>query len=212
MFYANLFQLLQNQYQKNAVAYAFDWHTGQAPAALHYLSQQLDGVMISGKPLNIDGQQLPAGSFVLPLTEQTNEDQLFAILSTITDAFQVSWYPLTTALADSGVDLGSPAVQMMNTPRVMMLVGDGVDAYQAGSLWHLFDTQVFLPLTKVRLNHLAEVKLHEYSHIIMPDGQYRNRISSETSQKLQQWMHAGGHLIALQRAANWADKNLKPAP
>jgi hypothetical protein len=202
----------QNQYQKTAVAYAFDWHTGQAPAALHYLSQQLDGVMIAGKPLNIDGHQLPAGSFVLPLTERTNEDELFAILSTITDAFQVRWYPLTTALADSGVDLGSPSVLKMNTPKVMMLVGAGVDAYQAGSLWHLFDTQVFLPLTKVRLNHLPEVKLHEYSHIIMPDGNYRNRISKDTSQALQQWMRQGGHLITLQRAANWADANLKPTP
>jgi len=199
----------QNTYQKNAVAYVFDWHSGQAPAALQYLSQQSTEVMISGKPLNIDGHQLPAGSFVLPVNAETNEDQLFATLSTISDAFKVKWYPLTTALADSGVDLGSPVVQKLKKPKVMMLVGDGVDAYQAGSLWHLFDTRVYLPLTKVRLSDLSSVKLHQYTHIIMPDGNYQQRVNEKMNEKLIQWMRQGGHLIAIQRAANWADKNLK---
>ena len=198
-----------NNYNKAATAYVFDWSSGNAPAALHYLSQHGKTVMMAGKPLNIDDRQVPAGSFVLPVNQATNQDELFSILSTITDAFAVQWYPLSTALADQGVDLGSPTVQKLKQPKVMMTVGQGVDAYQAGSLWHLFDTQVFMPVTKTRLNHLDQVDLSEYTHIIMPSGSYDNQIDEKMTEKLNQWVTAGGHLIAIQKAANWVETHLQ---
>ncbi len=198
-----------NGYVKNAKAYVFDWSSGNAPAALHYLSQQNKEVFITGKALNIDGVTVPAGSFILPITEQSNEDELFSTLSTITDVFAVQWYPLNTSLADKGVDLGSPKVQKLETPKVMMMVGMGVDAYQAGSLWHLFDTQVYMPITKVRLSHINQVDLHDYTHIIMPSGNYKSALNDKITKKLDTWVKGGGHLIALQKAANWVEKNLQ---
>ncbi len=197
-----------NTYNKNAVAYVFNWHTGNAPAALNYLLTQKHPVMITGKPLSIDGQQVPAGSFVLPVNAETNQDSLFALLSTVTDAFKVQWHPLTTGLADQGVDLGSPAIPMLKQPKVMMLVGNGIDPYQAGSLWHLFDTQVYLPLTKVRLSQFKNVDLAEYTHLIMPSGNYKQAFNKKTADRLQQWVNNGGHLIAIQKGANWLEKNL----
>ncbi len=198
-----------NIYNKAATAYVFDWSSGNAPAALHYLSRQNKTVMMAGKALNINGHQVPAGSFVMPVETNDNQDQLFSILSTITDAFNVQWYPLTTSLADQGVDLGSPSIKKLNQPRVLMLVGQGVDAYQAGSLWHLFDTQVFMPITKTRLTHLDRVDLHEYTHIIMPSGNYQKQLSDKLTENIDQWVKAGGHLIAVQKAANWVEKNLQ---
>ncbi|VAW45276.1 Secreted protein containing N-terminal Zinc-dependent carboxypeptidase related domain, partial [hydrothermal vent metagenome] len=198
----------KNIYNKAAIAYVFDWSSGNAPAALHYLSQQSKTVMMAGKPLNINGHQVPAGSFVLPVDAMTSQDELFSILSTITDAFAVQWYPLTTALADQGVDLGSPTVQKLKTPKVMMLVGQGIDVYQAGSLWHLFDTQVFMPITKTRLAYIDSVALHEYTHIIMPSGSYKKHLNEKMTDKLNQWVKAGGHLIAIQKAATWVEANL----
>ncbi len=198
-----------NNYNKNAVAYVFNWHTGNAPAALHYLLSQQHTVMITSKPLAIDGQQVPAGSFVLPVDEQTDQDSLFALLSTVTDAFKVQWHPLSTGLADQGIDLGSPAVPMLKQPKVMMLVGQGIDAYQAGSLWHLFDTQVYMPLTKVRLNHFNNVNLSEYTHLIMPSGNYQKSFDEKTAKRLAGWIKQGGHLIAIQKGANWVEDNLQ---
>ncbi len=202
----------KNTYNKDAVAYVFDWSSGNAPAALHYLGQINKTVMIAGKPLSINGNRVPAGSFVLPVDAETNQDELFSILSTITDAFFVQWHPLTTALADQGVDLGSPTVQKLKHPKVMMLVGQGVDAYQAGSLWHLFDTQVFMPITKTRLSHVNNVDLHAYTHIIMPSGNYKNNLNKKMADKLNQWVNAGGHLIAIQQAATWVDNHFHNDP
>lgn len=198
-----------NTYQNQAIAYAFDWHSGNAPAALRYLSEQHDEIFISGQAMTINGRQLPAGSFVLPVNGQTNQDELFATLSTITDAFAVQWYPLSTSLADVGIDLGSPNVRRLTRPKVMMLVGQGIDAYQAGSLWHLFDTQVYLPLTKVRLSHLPSVKLSDYTHIIMPDGNYQKHLPANQTDALATWVKQGGHLVALQRGAVWVEEHLQ---
>lgn len=199
----------ENNYNKAATAYVFDWQSGNAPAALYYLSQLNKTVLMAGKSLSINGKKVPAGSFVLPVGQSSNQDELFSILSTITDAFAVQWYPLTTALADEGVDLGSPTVQKLKTPQVMMVVGQGVDAYQAGSLWHLFDTQVFMPLTKTRLSHINRVDLHEYTHIIMPSGSYDRYINEKMTEKLKQWINGGGHLIAIQQAATWVEANIQ---
>lgn len=197
-----------NGYKKEAVAFAFNWHNAWAPAALHYLLSQQQDIFISAKPLQVDGQALPAGSFVLPVQGQS-EDDLFSMLSAVSDQFKVEWHALRTFQADSGIDLGSPQVQQVKAPKVLMLVGRGINAYQAGSLWHLFDTQVHLPVTKVRINQLSRVPLHQYSHIIMPDGRYNKTFTEQYGKDLKQWVNQGGHLIALQRAASWADSHVQ---
>ncbi len=198
-----------NTYKNDAIAYLFDWDSGKAPAALYYLSQHFEDVMITGKPLHVAGAKVAAGSFVLPVNKNTNQDKLFAVLSTITDAFKVKWYAVDTALAETGVDLGSPAVQKFQSVKAMMVVGSGIDAYQAGSLWHLFDTQVYLPLSKVRTSQLRYIDFSEYTHIILPNGSYQRYFDEKLSKKLKNWVQAGGHLIALQSAANWVENNLQ---
>lgn len=199
---------VSNQYRKNALAYVFDWHSGNAPAALHYLTQLDIPVRITAKPLHVDGVKVPAGSFMIEGGAQS-EDQLFSTLSTITDAFSVKWYPINTSLADSGIDLGSPQVQQIKQPKVMMVVGNGVDAYQAGSLWHLFDTQVYLPLTKVHSHQLNRMQFSDYSHIILPNGQYNSSINKKTQAALKAWVQTGGALIGLQRGAQFIENNLQ---
>ncbi|KAA3650767.1 MAG: peptidase M14 [Proteobacteria bacterium] len=197
----------KNGYKKDAVAFAFNWHSVNAPAALHYLLAQQQDIFISAKPLHVDGKKLPAGSFVLPVKDQS-EDDLFALLSAVSDQFAVEWHALRTFQADSGIDIGSPQVQQVNVPKVLMLVGRGINAYQAGSMWHLFDTQVHLPITKVRLNQLSQVPLHRYTHIIMPDGRYNKDFTEQHSDSLNQWVNNGGHLIGVQNGALWADQHL----
>lgn len=199
----------QNSYKNNAIAYLFDWQSGNAPAALYYLSKQFDDILLTSKPLHIDGAHVTAGSFILPINSDTNHDKLFSVLSTISDAFKVKWYPVSTGLSETGIDLGSPSVQKFQNAKVMMVVGSGIDAYQAGSLWHLFDTQVFFPITKVRTTQLSRIDLTDYTHIILPNGNYQRYFDDKLAHKLHTWVKAGGHLIAMQAAANWVEKTLQ---
>ncbi len=199
---------VNNQYKKNALAYVFDWHSGNAAGALHYLTKLGLEIHMSGKPLHIDGIKVPSGSFILKADAQT-EEQLFSTLSTITDVFQVKWYPVSTSLADQGIDMGSPAVKLLAQPSVLMVVGRDVDVYQAGSIWHLFDTQVFLPLTKVRWWQLNNIRLNDYSHIIIPNGDHKEHFNDTVQQKLKDWVKQGGTLIGLQKGAQFIEQKLQ---
>ncbi|MCF6299970.1 MAG: hypothetical protein L3J52_02460, partial [Proteobacteria bacterium] len=84
----------ENRYKKQAIAYVFDWQSGNAPAAINYLLNQQYVIKISAKPLNLDAQKLSAGSFILEVPKDHNAGKLFADLSAITELFQVAWYPL----------------------------------------------------------------------------------------------------------------------
>ncbi len=199
-------------YADDAVAFAIDWQQGNAPAALNHLLQLDYAIKASGKPLNIqttDGARtLAAGALIVSLNGRETNDRLFADLNTVADAHGVDFYALKGGLNNGSVDLGSPAIRRVPKARILMLTGPGINAYQAGSLWHFFDTEVRQPLVKVDLNRLGRVNLDDYTHLILPDGQY-SALKEAQTQQIQSWVKSGGQLIALQRGASWVEKNLQ---
>ena len=86
-----------------------------------------------------------------------------------------------------------------------MLIGDGVNAYEAGEVWHLLDTRVHIPLTKIKLNQLNRVSLDKYTNLIMVSGSY-NQISDTDVKKIKDWVSRGNTLITSGSAASWAIK------
>jgi len=201
----------QNTYAINAIAYAFNWHDGNAPAALNYLQQRdiLTKVTNKSFTINTNGKNITfkPGSIIIPVTKE-NKGAVDKALSNITEFFQTASYALTSGLNKDGVDLGSPSIKTLNKPKVLMVIGEGINAYQAGSIWHMFDTQIGMPLTKVSKQKLPKINLHDYTHIIFPSGQYKS-LSSELTQKLNTWVKQGGNLISIQNAAIWAEKNIQ---
>ncbi|WP_395373724.1 M14 family zinc carboxypeptidase [Marinicella sp. W31] len=202
----------ERNWTQQSVAYVIDWHSGDAPAALNYLMQQGQNLKVSAKPLEIvsrgQNKKLPAGSVILMNSPDSDQDKLFSDLSTVADVFGVSWYGADGGLGVSGIDLGSPQIRTVEMRKVLMLVGQGVNAYQAGSIWHMFDTRRLTPLTKVRQDRFSRVQLSDYTHIILPDGSYSD-LSEKIQKKMQEWVRSGGVLIALQRGATWVEKNIQ---
>ena len=58
------------------------------------------------------------------------------------------------------------------------MVGDGVNSYDAGEIWHLMDTRYKIPVTKINVSRLNSYDLSKYNTIIMVNGNYS---SSENS-------------------------------
>ena len=84
-----------------------------------------------------------------------------------------------------------------------MIVGSGVRAYDAGEIWHLFDTRYKIPITKIDLRNITRINLNEYSHIILPSYSGSNL----TNKKIQDYLSNGGNLIAYRSSINWLEKN-----
>ena len=52
--------------------------------------------------------------------------------------------------------------------KVAILVGDGVRSYDAGEIWHLFDTRYNMKITKIDTDYFKNADLSEYTDIILP--------------------------------------------
>ena len=204
-------QQIRNSYSKNAIAYAFNWDDGNAPAALSYLQRKNINTKVTSKSFNIqsNGKTIvfQPGTIIIPIVAE-NKAEIESAIANISEFFQISSYALSSGLNTVGVDLGSPAITNTKKPNVLMITGQDINAYQAGSIWYLFDTEVGLPLTKISKQQLNKLEIHEYTHLILPSGNYKN-LSEKTIEKIISWVKQGGQLIALQKAATWTEQQIQ---
>jgi hypothetical protein len=68
--------------------------------------------------------------------------------------------------------LGSNNFRINKPVKVALVVGEGVNSYEAGEVWHLMDTRVGMPLSKIRLSQFSRVSLDKYTNLIMVSGSY----------------------------------------
>ncbi len=206
------FKATQNHYQKDAIAYAFNWDQGNTAAALNYLQQRDISTKVIKKPFSIQVEgttiEFKPGSIIVDLKKDDKNTEITKAIANCAEFFQVPSYALTKVHNKKGIDLGSPAVITLNKPKVLIVMGEGINSYQTGSIWHLFDTQVGLPLTKINKKQLPKIQLGDYSHIILPSGNYK-LLTEKTNAKIRAWIKQGGHLISLQKSAKWAEQNLQ---
>ena len=76
--------------------------------------------------------------------------------------------PFSTGLTQRGIDLGSRAFKTLQKPKIALLVGDGVRSYDAGEIWHLFDTRYNITVTKLDTKRIDKADLSRYNTIIVP--------------------------------------------
>ena len=102
--------------------------------------------------------------------------------------------------------MGSRNFRPVRAPRVLIPMGDGVSAYEAGQLWHLLDTRIGLPVTKVDVTDLGSIDWSAYNVLVLASGAGGVFASDEVEQ-LKSWVRRGGTLIAQRTSAAWAARN-----
>ena len=193
-------------------AYILDWDDYNAPAALNHLHKNGIVSYSAHKPFSIKVNTNNAirsfnyGAVMVPVSKQkVSSEKLFQIVQSAQEKFNVPVFGSETGYSASGIDLGSNYFRINKKVSVAMLIGDGVNAYEAGEVWHLLDTRVHIPLTKIKLNQLSRVSLDKYTNLIMVSGSY-NQISDTDVKKIKDWVSRGNTLITSGSAASWAIK------
>jgi hypothetical protein len=110
----------------------------------------------------------------------------------------------TSGYSVAGPDLGSRSFGPVRAPRVLMPIGEGVNAYETGQLWHLMDQRIGQPITKVDVGDLGRVDWADYDVLVLTSGA---GFSGPRMERLQAWVREGGTLIAVRNAAAWAAAN-----
>ncbi|MEM7475437.1 MAG: hypothetical protein AAF483_10635 [Planctomycetota bacterium] len=142
----------------------------------------------------------PLGSYVL--LKQPNEKRWKNLASQAwRQAKQrgISVAIIASSMTPKGPDMGSGSLLALPTAKPLLLVGQGTRSYSAGALWHHLDTRLKLPATLVDDQRLGNVKLDEFTCVIMPEGSYSSWSEAEI-QQLKDYLRSGGTLIAVASA------------
>ena len=198
---------------KSNYAYILDWDDYNSPAALNHL--QKNGIITYSafKPftIKVNGtnsvKKFNYGSLLIPVSKQKiSSDKLFEIISEIQNKYEVPIYNSESGYSMKGIDLGSNNFRINKPVKVALLIGEGVNSYEAGEVWHLLDTRIGMPLTKIRLNQFPRISLDKYTTLIMVSGSY-NQLGKDEIKKIKKWVEKGNTLITIARGSSWAINN-----
>ena len=186
--------------EKSSYGYAFAWNDYLSPALLYEIQKLGIRTKTSSESwYDSEGKYFTRGSIIIPVQNQNlNAHQIYTVLD------DLNWkYPSQIAGLNSGnnssIQLGSNKFQSLETPKPLLVIGDGVNTYEAGEVWHLLDTKMGIPLPMISIDKLNQIVLDNYNTIIMVDGNYGTLAQA----KIKTWLQNGGTIITLRSAGKW---------
>ncbi len=186
-------------------AYLLDWSDTHAPRALHWLQAQGLRGEVATRPGTLRTMDGPLtyvrGSVSIPVQVQPlSPDSVHRLVQEAAQRTGVPIHGIATGYALEGVDLGSGQFRPVERPRILLLAeGEG------STLWHLLDTKVEVPVTRIEGSSFGRADLTRYNVIVVPSGGIQT--SAERLEELRRWVRAGGTLVAIRGGASWAIQN-----
>ncbi|MFB0906933.1 MAG: zinc carboxypeptidase, partial [Spirosomataceae bacterium] len=190
---------------KSSYAYLINYSDYFAPKALYHLLKNEVFVKVSSKEFSTKSNEYSYGSLVIPvaLQRKMDRDKLHELIQKIQLETGVKVESVSTGFSTSGIDLGSNGIDAVQLPKAAILVGDGTSGYEAGEIWHLLDTRVGMPISKLETTRMSRINLSEYNTLVMVDGNY----DKDLTKKVKDFVTDGGTLITFKSATEWAIKN-----
>ncbi|QOC22273.1 hypothetical protein IC757_14820 [Wenzhouxiangella sp. AB-CW3] len=194
----------------DALAWVVPWNQYRAGALLGALLDDGYRVQAATEPLTVatpDGErEMVRGSLIVHSGIQPDHlDPVGPRLVELSQRHAVAVETVRRGLAVSGIDLGSPSAPVLDSLKPAMLTGNGLRANHAGYLWHWLDVELDQPLSMLDWTGLFRVDLDEYSHLILPDGNYE-ALPGGVRERIVEYVQGGGILIALRAASTWVEE------
>ena len=189
---------------KSNYAYLMSWNEYYSPSVLNEILDNNITAKVALKEFMLNNKKYDYGTILIPVKSQNiSSNSLFEMLNSLAVENNLIIDGVDTGLAN-GIDLGSTEFKTINKQKVALLVGEGVNSYDAGEIWHLFDVRYGITITKLDVKSISKADLSKYSSIIMPSSY---GLSDINTAKIIKWTEQGGNLIAFKNSLNWISKN-----
>ena len=194
--------------EKSNYAYLLEWSDYYAPAALNELQ---DGGLLTkvasrqfSLPVNGTNKAFDYGTILISVQEQKiSNDSMHSLIEKVSKKYGVKIHGISSGNVTSGSDLGSRYFINLEQPRLAMIVGTGVNALDAGEVWHVLDQRFNMPPSMLEQGSFNRVDMQKYNTLIMVGGNYGDL----NKEKLKSWVQSGGTLILCEEAITWAAQN-----
>jgi hypothetical protein len=190
-----------------AYSYAIEWQGYYAPRAVYQLMEKGYQVRVAHKAFqNQLGKLFNRGTILIEKGNSNATDEaLYEDLRQVASTNAINIHALSTGYT-SGINLGSPSIDVLKQPNIALLIDEGIGSADAGEIWHLFDQRMEIPITLMSAGGLSGADLNRYNVLILPTGNY-SRVGKAGLSKLKTWLENGGTLIARGTALNWLAAN-----
>ncbi|WP_418603264.1 M14 family metallopeptidase [Hwangdonia sp.] len=186
--------------KRSNYAYLLEWHEYYAPKLLNQLLKKGVRTKVALKPFSMNNKDYDYGTLLIPVQNQKlNGEDLYALLNKLAKENHVQIDGVHTGLTD-GIDLGSRKFKTLEKPKIALLVGDGITSYDAGEIWHLFDTRFNITATKLDTKTINRADLNLYNTIVVPN---MRSLNVSNTKKLKAWVENGGTLIGFRNTVKW---------
>ena len=193
---------------KSDYAYLIEWDEYYAPKALNYLLEKGLYVNSAFKTFSIETssgmKDYGYGTLMIPIARQeVSPDLVHAYVEEATELAGIAAQGVQSGYSANGIDLGSSNFRTIRKPRALMLIGGNVSSYEAGEVWHLLDSKVGMPITKVHTSNAGRINWDNYNTLILVSGNYSS-LGENRIDRIKQWVREGGTLITTRNATAWA--------
>ncbi len=191
--------------KRSPYAYLMEWDELYAPAAVNEMLKA--GLLLKAAtgpfeiPVNSTNKKFDYGTILIPVHLQTDDVETVAVkINALAEKYRLKIYAVSSGNASSGIDLGSSKFTVIIKPSIAMIVGQGVNATDAGEVWHLLDQRMNITASHLEQSVFNRVDISKYNTLIMVGGTY----TELNKEKLKTWVQAGGTLIVTEEAVTWA--------
>jgi len=190
---------------KSNYAYLFEWDEYYTPNVLYTILKNGLRAKVGMKPFSLNGKRYDYGTIMIPVQNQKmSESEIYNLLQRLAEQTGVNIDAANTGLTE-GIDLGSSNFKVIKKPKIAVLIGDGINPYDAGEIWHLLDTRYNIPISKLDTRNLTKADLSKYTTIVMPNT--NGNTLNHNKENLRTFVKNGGVLIGYRNSLKWLDSN-----
>lgn len=196
-------------------AYVMPWDAYYAPRALYRLQEAGVYPLLMTEPfvarVGSGQQQFDRGAIVVPVQARSASpdapvaDSVHAAVQRSAREDHVRFYAVASGLTPSGPDLGSRGAEVLEQPRIALLVGSGTSSYNTGEVWHLLTERFRIPISLVEASDVGRVDMSRYNTLVIAGGY--GSIGGLDTDAVRAWVQQGGRLVTLDGATDWAVEN-----
>lgn len=187
-------------------AYLMEWHNYYSPKALNMFLEKDLRAKFAMQPFEAAGKKYDYGTILIPVQNQEiDPNEIFELMKTVSREANIEIDGVSTGLT-KGITLGSNDFRILEPQKVALIVGEGINSYDAGEIWHLFDQRYDMKITKLDTRNFGRLDLSAYTDIILPEPR-GNAFGKDEIEKLREWVREGGTLIGYKSAAEFFKEN-----